>query len=283
MLHKKTQHKVKACLTVLTSEVEEELTQKIGNFIWFVVEHNSSGETSKGVYNPSVGRNDYKSVLGMLFYHYIFKQSWKFQEKLRIALKDRDMSDPEQSFIIWKYMWITNDLGKKISHELNQKRNSFAHIVKTSLEVVLTAKDEIYSTNFLLSLSKWITNPTFCSNEFHVIKNSLFLIISAAKNSKTYHHNKLKTVLDEEKNKTDEKLYFVSEIIKMMDGVRMMDTLSINDVAFTCVSLMNCIQICPVSQEKNITDTIVPGNQDNVSTTSSVSDKNALALIRYNT
>ena len=89
-------------------------------------------------------------------------------------------------------------------------------------------------------------------------------------------------MLHEEKNKTDEKLYFVSEIIKMMDGVRMMDTLSINDVAFTCVSLMNCIQICPVSQDKNITDTIVPGNQDNVSTTSSVSDKNALALIRYN-
>ena len=131
LLHEKTQHKVKACLTVLTSEVEEELTQKIGNFIWFVVEHNSSGETSKGVYNPSVGRNDYKSVLGMLCYHYIFKQSRKLQEKFRIALKDRDMSNPEQSFIIWKYMWSTNDLGKKISHELNQKQNSFAHIVKT--------------------------------------------------------------------------------------------------------------------------------------------------------
>ena len=29
LLHDKTQHKVKACLTVLTSEVEEELTQKL--------------------------------------------------------------------------------------------------------------------------------------------------------------------------------------------------------------------------------------------------------------
>ena len=67
-----------------------------------------------------------------------------------------------------------------------------------------------------------------------------------------------------------------------MDGVRMMGTLSISYVAFTCVSLKNCIEICPVSQDKNITDMIVPENQDNVSTTSSVLDKNALDLIRYN-
>ena len=282
LLQEKTQHEVKACLTMLASEVEEELIQKIGNFIWFVVEHNSSEKTSKGVYNPSVGRNDYKSVLGMLCYHYIFKQSRKFQEKFRIALKNRDMSDPEQSFIIWKYMWSTNDLGKKISHELNQKRNSFAYVVKTALEVVLTAKDEIFSSNFLLSLSKWITNPTFCSNEFHVIKNSLFVIISAAKNSKMYHHNNLKTVLHDDKNKIDDKLYFVPEIIKIMDGVRMMDTLSINDVAFTCVLLRNCIQICPVSEEKNITDMAVRENQDIESTSSSLSDNNTLALTRYN-
>ena len=84
---KKTQHKVKACLTTLTSEVEEELTQKISNFIWFVVEHNSSDKTSKEVYNPSVGHNDYKIIPGMLCYHYIFKQSQKLQEKIRIALK----------------------------------------------------------------------------------------------------------------------------------------------------------------------------------------------------
>ena len=32
LLQEKTQHEVKACLTMLASEVEEELIQKIGNF-----------------------------------------------------------------------------------------------------------------------------------------------------------------------------------------------------------------------------------------------------------
>ena len=50
------------------------------------------------------------------------------------------MSRIENKVIVWKYMWIQHNLGKKVSSELNQKRNAFVHTAKTALELILTAK-----------------------------------------------------------------------------------------------------------------------------------------------
>ena len=107
------------------------------------------------------------------------------------------MSRTENKVMVWKHMWIKHDLGKKVSKELNQKRNEFVHKVKTALELILTAKNKNHLLNFMLTLSKWISNPNFSCEEFHVIKNTLFVIIAATKTGGTYHHNNILSVLDQ--------------------------------------------------------------------------------------
>ena len=76
--------------------------------------------------------------------------------------------------------------------------------------------------------------------------------------------------------------YFSPEVIKMTDGIRMFEKLSINDVALTCVSLQNCVQICLLHKESTICDEIVCNNgTDMESIKSSGSEKNSYALTSY--
>ena len=146
-------------------------------------------------------------------------------------------------------------------------------MAKTALELILTAKNNKYSLNFMLTLSKWISNPTFSCEEFHVIKNTLFVIIAATICGK-YHHNNILSVLDQNQKEDEDGLYFSPEVIKMTDGIRMFEKLSINDVALTCVSLQNCVQICLLHKESTICDEIVCNNgTDMESIKSSVSEK----------
>ena len=103
-------------------------------------------------------------------------------------------------------------------------------------------------------LSKWISNPTFSCEEFHIIKNTLFIIIVATKAGGKYHHNNIISVLEQNQNQDEDELYFSSDVIKMTDGIRIFDKLSINDVALTCVSLQNCIEICLLNKESSISN-----------------------------
>ena len=43
-------------------------------------------------------------------------------------------------------------------------------------------------------------------------------------------------------------LCFAPEVVKMLDGERIMDSLSINDIAFTCVAFMNCVEVHVLNQ-----------------------------------
>ena len=191
------------------------------------------------------------------------------------------MSRTENKVIVWKYMWIQHYLGKKLSSELNHKRNAFVRMAKTALELILTAKNNKYSLNFMLTLSKWISNPTFSCEEFHVIKNTLFVVIAATKCGK-YHHNNIISVLEQNQNQDEDELYFSSDVIKMTDGIRMFEKLSINDVALTCVSLQNCIEIRLLHKESSICNEIVCNNGTDIeSIKSSVSGKNSYALTSY--
>ena len=109
-------------------------------------------------------------------------------------------------------------------------------------------------------LSKWISNPTFSCEEFHVIKNTLFVIIVATKAGGKYHHNNILSVLEQNQNQDEDGLYFSSDVIKMTDGIRIFEKLSINDVALTCVSLQNCIEICLLNKESSSCNEIVCNN-----------------------
>ena len=140
-------------------------------------------------------------------------------------------------------MWNTRDFGKTISKELNQKRNSYVYIVKTAMEVIMTSKNKRYSDNFLLNMSKWISNPTFSCNEFQTMKDTIFIIIASEKKFIKYHHNNLKQVIQKNQSEENEDLIFDSEIIQMFDGVRMIENISINDVALTCIGMRNCIEV----------------------------------------
>ena len=281
VIKEKTKQKINALLKTLTLEVEEELKESIYELGWFV-QPESGDMNHSSLYNPRVGSNDYKKVLGKICFHYIFNQSRKFPEKFKNTLRDRDMSRTENKVIVWKYMWIQHDLGKKVSSELNHKRNAFVHTAKTAFELILTVKNNTYSLNFILTLSKWISNPTFSCDEFHVIKNTLFVVIAATKSGGKYHHNNILSVLDQNQKEDEDGLYFSSEVIKMTDGIRMFEKLSINDVALTCVSLQNCIQICVLRKESSICDEIVFNNgTDMVSIKSNGSEKNSYALTSY--
>ena len=186
------------------------MKESIYNLIWFI--QPESGDKKSSLYNPKVGPNGYKNVLGKNCFHYISNQSRKFPEKIKNALRDRDMSRTENKVIVWKYMWIQHNLGKKVSSELNHKRNAFVHTAKTAFELILTAKNNTYSLNFILMLSKWISNPTFSCDEFHVIKNTLFVVIAATKNGGKYHHNNILSVLDQNQKEDEDGLYFSSEV-----------------------------------------------------------------------
>ena len=102
-IKEKTKQKINASLKTLTLEVEEELKESICDLIWFV-QPESGDMNHSPIYNPRVGPNDYKKVLGKICFHYIFNQSRKFPEKFKNALKDRDMSRTENKVIVWKYM-----------------------------------------------------------------------------------------------------------------------------------------------------------------------------------
>ena len=147
-------------------------------------------------------------------------------------------------------MWNTRDFGKTISKELNQKRNSYVYIVKTAMEVIMTSKNKRYSDNFLLNMSKWISNPTFSCNEFQTMKDTIFIIIASEKKFIKYHHNNLKQVIQKNQSEENEDLIFDSEIIQMFDGVRMIENISINNVALTCIAMRNCIKVYHLHQKR---------------------------------
>ena len=249
----KIEQRTKVCLDKLCSEAEEELTQVIDSLIWFVQPDNTDSN-EKVTYSPRVGPNDYKKFLGQICFQYIFNLSHKFPQKFKTELKDQDMNKPGNQLKVWRYIWKTPEFGKKISTELNNKRNKFVHIAKTAVEVILASRDKLYVDTFLLNLSRWISNPTFSCNEFHFLKDSIFTIIAAEK-SNTYHHNNLRSVILQNQSE-DEVLYFAPEVVKMLDGVRMLESLSINDVALTCVALLNCIEICVLPQNQDVTDIV---------------------------
>ena len=92
------------------------------------------------------------------------------------------------------------------------------------------------------------------------MKNTLFVIIVATKDCGKYHHNNILPVLEQHQNQDEDGLYFSPDVIKMKDGIRIFENLSINDVALTCVSLQNCIQICLLQEESSICDEIVCNN-----------------------
>ena len=66
LIKEKTRQKINASLKTLTLEVEEELKEAINDLIWFV-QPESGERNNKSVYNPRVGPNDYKNVLGKKF------------------------------------------------------------------------------------------------------------------------------------------------------------------------------------------------------------------------
>ena len=92
--------------------MEEELKETIWNLIWFV-QYESGERSYNSLYNPRVGPNDYKKILGKKYFQYIFSQPSKFPEKFKNALRDRDISRTENKVIVWKYMWSQHNLGKK--------------------------------------------------------------------------------------------------------------------------------------------------------------------------
>ena len=81
------------------------------------------------------------------------------------------------------------------------------------MEVIMTSKNKKYSDNFLLNMSKWISNPTFSCNEFQMMKDTIFIIIASEKKFIKYHHNNLKQVIQKNQSEENEDLIFDSEII----------------------------------------------------------------------
>ena len=75
---------------------------------------------------------------------------------------------------------------------------------KDSIGANLDSQNNKYSLNFMLTLSKWISNPTFSCEEFHVIKNTLFVVIAATKSGGKYHHNNILSVLNQNQKEDEE-------------------------------------------------------------------------------
>ena len=117
-------------------------------------------------------------------------------------------------------------------------------MIKTALEVIMNSKVKIFSYWFLLTLSKWISNPNILSVEFSYFKNTLFILISSVQKKKSnLHHKNMKSILYGTQEKEHNTLFFIPEVVKMLDGVRLVENLSIKDIALTCVALINCIDI----------------------------------------
>ena len=130
---------------------------------------------------------------------------------------------------------------------MNWSRNAYLFLSKTALEVILSATNKDITEHILIQLGTWIADPKFSSNEFMYLKNTLFLTIAAGlpKNKTNYHHANLKIILDKKQsnNKKERNLYFVPQVIKKFDGMKVMESLSVNDIALTCIALINCVEI----------------------------------------
>ena len=95
-----------------------------------------------------------------------------------------------------------------------------------------------------MKLSKWISNPTVCSEEFMILKNTLFIVISAAlAKDINYHHNNIKNILHAEQDNDHNILYFVPEIASKYDGMKIVDNLAIKDMALAYVAIANCLEV----------------------------------------
>ena len=121
--HEKMERITTMNLDELILELEEELTQVIGTLIWFIKPVDNE-RNPKGIYSPKVGATEYNKVLGVIGYTYLYK-SHKFVQKLKKEFKTLDMNNLATRVNIWKYIWKKTDFGKKISTELNTKRNTF--------------------------------------------------------------------------------------------------------------------------------------------------------------
>ena len=82
------------------------------------------------------------------FWLYVLKSfliKKRFPEKIANMLKRtniKHMEEENKQKILWWFMWSNKDIGRSISSELNNKRNTFVFNVKNSFECVLSAKPE---------------------------------------------------------------------------------------------------------------------------------------------
>ena len=100
-------------------------------------------------------------------------------------------------------------------------------------------------------MSKWISEPKFSSVEFYSLKNKFFVLISSVQIKKSnFHHNNLKSILYSSQDKDQNIFYFIPEVVKNFDGVRLVENLYINDIELTFVSLIDCIDVYFLKQNK---------------------------------
>ena len=70
--------------------------------------------------------------------------------------------------------------------------------------------------------------------------------------------------------------FFIPEVVKMLDGVRLVETLSINDIALTCVALINCIDIYFLKQQESTTEISIHSMEHSTTTNKGSSDTSIL-------
>ena len=275
---KRVAHSTKRNLDALVIEIEEDLMVVICDLIWFVLADNIN-ETDTSLYNPRVGESDYNSVLGTICFHYIFNKSKKFARKIKKELPKIDMQKEQSKWKVWKYIWQKPAFGKNISTELNSKRSMFVFMAKSALEIIMTSKNKKYSDKLLLEIIIWISNPDCSSDSFNVLKNTLFVIIAAVKTKKTnIHHNNIKSVIHDKQDNDGNTLYFVEDIVKVFDGVKIMDTISINDIALTCVALINCVEIYILKNNEDLTEITIDSEDNSIRSGTSGNDTSSLSL-----
>ena len=72
------------------------------------------------------------------------------------------MEEENKQKRLWWFMWSTKDIGRSISSELNNKRNTFVFNVKNSFECVLSAKpDREHFKKVIVTTLEWISDPDF--------------------------------------------------------------------------------------------------------------------------
>ena len=111
--HEKMERKTTMHLDELILELEEKLTQVIGNLIW-LIKPVGSDRNPKGTYIPKVGSTDYNKALGAIYYQYFYK-SHKFVQKLKKELNKLDINNVDNRVKVWKYIWEKPDFGKNIN------------------------------------------------------------------------------------------------------------------------------------------------------------------------